>query len=321
MRSLLGIVNFSRCDLDSIMILLDGRALAAKIKEGVKNEIKKRGKTPGLVAILVGDDPASHLYVSLKEKACTEVGIHFEKYIFPDTTPQNDVVQKIKELNGRDDVHAILVQMPLPDGFNEDIVVRAIDPAKDVDGFHPENLSLLIEGKPVIIPGVALGIFELIKTAFNFSPSMEGENEKLRGGGRKLLVGKRAVILANSTTFALPIEYLLEMAGALPHIVLAPRDLTTIRTQLQSADILVTAIGRAHAITENMVKRGAVVIDVGTNRMPDGRVVGDVDFESVKEKAGALTPVPGGVGPMTVAMLLKNCLKLSNQKNETDHLR
>lgn len=275
--------------------ILNGRARAVHIKEEVRNEIKKLGITPGLVAILVGNDPASHLYVTLKEKACAEVGIQFEKYIFPATVPQKMVIDKIRELNTRADIHAILVQVPLPPPLEEDAVIRAIDPTKDVDGFHPENLELLIAGTPKIIPGVALGIFELIKLS-NVS-----------------LPHKRAVLLVNSTTFAAPIEYLLESAGALCHIILAPTDITTVQNQTKTADILVVAIGRARAITADMIKEGAVVIDVGTNRLPDDTVCGDVDFESVKEKTGAITPVPGGVGPMTVAMLLQNVLRLPNK--------
>lgn len=292
------------------MEILNGRELAAKIKKQVKEEIARlgltplqaarepglvTGLTPGLAVVLVGNDPASHLYVGLKEKACAEAGIRFEKFLFFATEPQEKIIAKIKELNAREDIHAILVQIPLPSGFNEDEVVGAIAPEKDVDGFHPENLKYYEaqppqEAEPRIVPGVALGIFELIKTAH---PAF-----------------RHAVLLANSFTFAAPIEYLLKKAGAETETIIAPENLEEISDKLSQADILVVAIGRAQAVTGEMIKDNAVVIDVGTNRL-NGKVVGDVDFESVKEKAGAITPVPGGVGPMTVAMLLKNTVELA----------
>lgn len=275
--------------------LLNGREIAARIKTEVKEEIGRLGFIPGLAAILVGGDPASHLYVGLKEKASAEVGIHFEKYLFFATESQEKILNTIRELNQRGDVHAILVQLPLPAPLNENAIVGTIAPPKDVDGFHPDNLSLLVAGQPRIVPGVTRGIFELIKAS--------GKN----------LRGKKAALLVNSTTFAAPIEYLLEQAGALVHIVLAPPELESVTKQLLDSDIVVVAIGRPRAVTGAMIKSGAIVIDVGTNRLNDDTLVGDVDFESVKEKAGYLAPVPGGVGPMTVAMLLKNvivCAKL-----------
>lgn len=268
--------------------ILDGRAIAARIKAEVKEEVSRLGFTPGLAAILVGADPASHLYVGLKEKACAEVGIHFEKYLFFATESQEKIITKIQELNERPDIHAILVQLPLPAPLNEDAVVGAVLPRKDVDGFHPENLSLLVAGKPQIVPGVARGIFELIKAS----------EENLRG--------KKAALLVNSTTFAAPIEYLLEEAGAVVHIILAAPEIEVAAAALRDADIVVVAIGRPRAVVGAMIKPGAIVIDVGTNRLEDDTLVGDVDVQSVNEKAGYLTPVPGGVGPMTVAMLLKN---------------
>ncbi|MBI4133220.1 bifunctional 5,10-methylenetetrahydrofolate dehydrogenase/5,10-methenyltetrahydrofolate cyclohydrolase, partial [Candidatus Uhrbacteria bacterium] len=239
--------------------LLDGRTIAARIKAEVKEEIRRLGFTPGLAAILVGADPASHLYVGLKEKACAEVGIHFEKYLFFATESQKKIVSKINELNKRSDIHAILVQMPLPQPQHEDTVIRAIDPKKDVDGFHPENLNLLIAGTPRVVPGVARGIFELIRSS----------GESMRGA--------RAALLANSTTFAAPVEYLLEEAGATVHIVLASPELESVTTQLRDSDIVVVAIGRPRAVTGAMIKPGATIIDVGTNRLDDNTLVGDVD--------------------------------------------
>lgn len=272
--------------------LLDGRSLAADIRTQIKQEIKTLGITPGLAALLVGSDPASHLYVNLKEKACHEVGIHFEKYLFFATEPQDKIIAKIEELNKRSDIHGILVQLPLPSQFHEDVVIRAINPQKDVDGFHPQNLQALTEGHPTVIPGVALGIFELIKAAHQPLP------------------GKRAVLLVNSNTFALPIAHLLEKSGMHVTTVVAPADLESISPKLASADILISAIGRPHAITEEMIKSNNLVIDVGTNRLPDGTLAGDI-HPAANQKAGFITPVPGGVGPMTVAMLLKNVVELA----------
>lgn len=286
------------------MKILDGRRLATRIKNEVREEIKKLGVSPGLapleawpltglVALLVGEDPASHLYVNLKEKACLEAGIRFEKKLFPADLPQPDLIAEIKKLNERPEINAILVQSPLPLPLNEDEVMAAIDPKKDVDGFHPENLTLLLEGRPRIIPGVSRGIVELVKSA----------NIPLKG--------KVAALVVNSTTFALPIQYLLEQAGVIVHILHAPPDFVKLRSQLLASDIIVIAVGRPAILTVDYIKEGAVLIDVGTNRLTDGKVIGDVDFESVKQKAGAISPVPGGVGPMTVAMLLDNVVRLT----------
>lgn len=274
---------------------LDGRALAAHVRAQVKTEIQKAGITPGLAAILVGADPASHLYVGLKEKAAAEVGIHFEKYLFFATEPQEKIIAKIHELNQRRDIHAILVQLPLPSNFDENAVIRVVNHKKDVDGFHPANLAALAEGAPIIIPGVSAGIMALIESSG--TP----------------LQGKRTALLVNSATFALPVEYLLKKQGVFVEIIIAPADLETVAPKLAKADIMITAIGRPQAVKNDMIKCGAIVIDVGTNRLPTGELVGDVDVTAANEKAGFVTPVPGGVGPMTVAMLLKNVLELARR--------
>lgn len=272
--------------------IIDGRTIAAQIKQEIKTEISKLGRVPGLAVILVGADPASHLYVNLKEKACAEVGIHFEKYLFFATEPEDKIIAKINELNARANIHGILVQVPLPSPLSENQIISAISPAKDVDGFHAKNLALVLSGHPRIIPGVALGILRLI------------EETKVP------LKDKTAVLLVNSTTFAAPIEFLLKQKGMVTQVLLAPADLSTISDQLKNADVFISAIGRSRAIKAEMIKSGAIIIDVGTNHTADGTLTGDVDFETVKQKAGAITPVPGGVGPMTVVMLLKNVVTL-----------
>ncbi|MEK9131279.1 MAG: bifunctional 5,10-methylenetetrahydrofolate dehydrogenase/5,10-methenyltetrahydrofolate cyclohydrolase [Patescibacteria group bacterium] len=254
--------------------ILDGRVLAERIRQKVKMMIADLPVKPGMTAILVGDDPASHLYVSLKEKACAEVGIHFEKLIYPAEVPQEELIKKINELNKRDDIHGILVQLPLPNQ-SADAVVAAINPNKDIDGFHPENLRRLEAGEPGLVPPVALGIMKLIDT---------GRHQN-----------RTAAIIA-SEIFARPLKALLK-----------EQQIEFVNNS-QQADILIVAVGKPKSITADQVKPGAIVIDVGTTKTPDG-LVGDVDFEAVTKVAGAITPVPGGVGPATVAMLTLNVVK------------
>lgn len=320
------------------MQILDGRKLAAKIRAEVKKEIQQLGIVPGLAVILVGKNPASHLYVSLKEKAAREVGIHFEKYVFeatlshPPSPPlgqggklhknsppseggarggqmrcgcQQCVLAKIQELNERDDIHGILVQVPLPPQYGEDAIISQIDPKKDVDGFHQVNLRAILAGEPKIFPAVALGIVALIDDA---------ARTVLESQGQSSLTGKKAILLVNRTEFAAPVEYLLKKRGAQVQTILRAKEITPdIANQLRAADVLVVARGRAGIIKGDMIKSGAIVIDAGTNKLPDGRVVGDVNFASTRDKSGFITPVPGGVGPMTVAMLLKNTLELAKK--------
>ncbi|MEK7516551.1 MAG: bifunctional 5,10-methylenetetrahydrofolate dehydrogenase/5,10-methenyltetrahydrofolate cyclohydrolase [Patescibacteria group bacterium] len=271
------------------MKLIDGKKLAEAIRREVKEQIETQGLRPGLAVILVGDDPASHLYVGLKERSCREVGIRFEKFIFPAGVPEETVIETIEAVNGRSDIHGILVQLPLPEGLDENRVVRAIDPRKDVDGFHPENLRLLRTGNPRLVPGVARGIVALIEAT------------------GVPLAGKTAALLVNSATFAEPIVALLRARGADSTVILA-KEVAEKTTEMKNADILIVAIGQPKFIRGEMIKKGAVIIDIGTTRVGD-RTVGDVDAESVATRAGWLSPVPGGVGPMTVAMLLKNVLE------------
>lgn len=271
--------------------LLDGRALAQRIREKVKERVAHAANPMGLAVILVGDDPASHLYVSLKKKACEEAGIRFELFLYPADEPEEMILAKIDELNGRADVTGILVQLPLPTQ-NADRVITRIRPNKDVDGFHRDNMRALTEGRPGIVPALALGIMKLID---------EGLKEQAAAPGK-------IVAIVGSQLFAEPLRHLLSERYAIGERV-DPND-ASLAEKTKAADIVVVAVGRPGLITGSMIKPGAIVIDVGTTRVGDA-VVGDVDAASVEPVAGALSPVPGGSGPMTVAMLLLNLLKAS----------
>lgn len=268
-------------------VILDGRALAQRIRDKIKQRVAALPSRPGLAVLLVGSDPASHTYVGIKQKACEEVGIHFEKYLYFATEPEQTLIDKIHELNARGDIHGILVQLPLPTQ-NASRVIAEIDPKKDVDGFHPENLRLLKEGKPAIASAVALGVMKLI-----------GEANK--DGGKN----KNAIIVS-SPLFAEPLVTLLKEQSMDAEVV--DDEDPNLSEKTKTADVLIVAVGKPRLITGSMVKPGAIVIDVGTTKI-NGVLYGDVDWSSVEPIAGALTPVPGGVGPMTVAMLLVNVLK------------
>lgn len=264
-------------------IILNGRELANRIREKIKTRVAALPTAPGLAVLLVGDDPASHTYVGLKRAACEEAGIRFEQYLYFATEPEQTLIDKIHELNARDDIHGILVQLPLPTQ-DANRVIAAIDPLKDVDGFHPENLEKLRRGEPCIASAVALGIMKLIDQA--------------KASGWACIV--------SSPLFAEPLQLLLKERGIDSTIVQAEDEHLADHTR--QADILIVAEGIPGLIRGDMVKPGATIIDVGTTRT-DGGLKGDVDFDSVAPIAGAITPVPGGVGPMTVAMLLVNILK------------
>ena len=255
---------------------IDGRALARRIRMTSKQMIQEKGLTPGLGVILVGDDPASHLYVGLKERACAEAGIRFEKQVFPKDAEAPEVLHAIERYNQRPDMHAILVQLPLPPHLDENRIVRAIDPEKDVDGFHVESQ---------IVPGLATGILQLVKSATH------------------MLAGKTLHVMANSTIFTNPVERVF-----LDEQVVAVDD-------VKKADIVVVAVGKPGALTKDMIKPGAIVIDVGTNRI-GARVVGDT--ANLDGVASAVTPVPGGVGPMTVAMLIRNTVELASRAQTSE---
>jgi methylenetetrahydrofolate dehydrogenase (NADP+) / methenyltetrahydrofolate cyclohydrolase len=267
--------------------IINGTAIAQNIRDGLREKILQLSESPGLAIILVGSDPASYVYVGLKEQAAKEAGIRFEKDYYPATISQDVVMQKIVELNNRSDIHGILVQFPLPEGFDENKIVAAINPVKDVDGFHPENLRLLSADEPRLIPGLALGIIRLIESTGT------------------TLSGKKVTILAKSGVFAGPLGQLFQQDEA--SVTFITPNAPDLLQQLQEADIVVAAVGRPKFIKGEMVKAGAIIIDVGYNRV-NNRAVGDVDFASASQVASWITPVPGGVGPMTVAMLLTNLL-------------
>ncbi len=273
--------------------IIDGKSIAARVRGEVREEIAELGIKPGLGVILVGDDPASHLYVSLKEKACAEVGIKMEKRLFPASAKEKEVVAAVNKFNRRDDIDGILVQLPLPAPLDEDRVIAAIDPAKDADGFHPDNVAALMKGQPTILPGLVAGIMELI------TASTEDLTDEI------------AVVVGNSRTFFEPLAVVLRHAGLTPQF-LTPAD-PNLAEILKTAKVVIVAVGKARFVKGDMIRQGAVVIDVGTNKV-DGKTVGDVDFDSVKEVAGHVSPVPGGVGPMTVAMLLVNTVALAKRR-------
>lgn len=264
------------------MKLIDGTALAKTIRASVKEAVLASGRQPSLATIRAGSDPSSQIYLRLKERACREVGIRFERKDFPESTAEQELIAHVKELNARKDIHGILVQLPLPSTLNPDPVIAAMDPEKDVDGFHPTNLAALEEGRPTIIPVLLKTVLALVElTGEQFS-------------------GKQVMILSKSDVFTRPFQYILTERGA---IVTRSETLQTELTR--SADILITALGKPRCITGNMIKDGATVIDIGITPSKGG-VLGDVDGTSVGDKPGWLTPVPGGVGPVTVAMLMEN---------------
>jgi len=266
--------------------ILNGAVLANNIKNKTKTRIAKLKYPPGLAVILVGDNPASTLYVRLKEEAAKNVGIYVEKIVYPGDVTTQELVGKIHELNSRNDIHGILVQLPLVDQ-DVDEVIGAIHPAKDVDGFHPENRRALLANTPVLVPPVALAIMRLIQAS------------------RRSLTNRTGVIVGNSEVFAEPIIELLREAGV--PTTLVKRDTPAMSAVTRAADIVVVAVGEAGFLKPDMVKEAAIVIDVGTNKM-NNKTVGDV-HPSLEGHAGFISQVPGGVGPLTVAYLLTNVMK------------
>jgi methylenetetrahydrofolate dehydrogenase (NADP+) / methenyltetrahydrofolate cyclohydrolase len=279
--------------------IIDGKAIAAEIRKEVAAEVEEltqRGIVPGLATVLVGDDPASKIYVANKRKAMAEVGIKAWDHDLPASTPQDELVDLIRQLNEAEEVHGILVQVPLPEHIDEQLILDLIRPDKDADGFHPYNLGRVLAGNRVVAPATPSGIQELLVRS-----GVETSGAEVVVVGRSNIVGK-------------PIAAMLfqKGPGANATVTVCHTGTKDLAAHTRRADILIAAIGRAKAITGPMIAPGAVIIDVGINRTEDG-LVGDVDFAAALEVASAITPVPGGVGPMTIAMLLKNTVELARR--------
>jgi methylenetetrahydrofolate dehydrogenase (NADP+)/methenyltetrahydrofolate cyclohydrolase len=272
-------------------VLIKGKELAEKIRENIKSQISKLGIKPGIAVVIVGDDPASKVYVGRKEKASADAGFHSVVIKLDHNITQQELENKIEELNLDSSIHAILVQLPLPKHLNSNAIIEKILPQKDVDGFHPLNVGKLWIGlEPYSIPCTPYGIIKLLEEN-NIS-----------------VAGKNAVIIGRSNIVGKPMASLLLDKNAT--VTVCHSKTANLKKIASQADILVSAIGKSNFVTEDFVKEGAVVIDVGINRTSDGKLVGDVDFKNVEHKASYITPVPGGVGPMTIAMLLYNALEL-----------
>lgn len=269
-------------------IKMDGLALAKKLKAQAREEAAQLSRRPGLAVIIVGDNPASRVYVNSKRKDCEECGYYSEEYALPESSTQQELLELIGELNHRQDIDGILVQLPLPRGFCEEEVLLAIDPSKDVDCFHPYNVGQLTIGQPVFQPCTPGGVMELLKE-YQIDPT-----------------GKRCVVLGRSNIVGKPMAMLLLHAHGT--VTVCHSRTPDMKEIAASADILVSAVGQVGLVTGDMVKEGAVVIDVAMNRNAEGKLCGDVLVEEVEAKASYLTPVPGGVGPMTRAMLMLNTL-------------
>lgn len=287
------------------MIKIDGKQVAAKVLEEAKakiSDLKKQGLTPGLAVVLIGEDPASKVYVNSKVKKCAELGLHSEKIVLPSGASQQDALDVVKRLNEDKQIHGILVQSPPPPQIDEDAIVRAIDPRKDVDGFHPENVAkLALEDSSGYVPCTPAGCMRLLKDA--------GINTS----------GAEAVVIGRSMIVGKPMALLLMGKEGNATVTVAHSRTKNLAEVCRRADIIIAAIGKAEFVTADMVKDGAVVIDVGINRVEDPsrekgyRLAGDVAYEEVAAKCSAITPVPGGVGPMTIAMLIQNTVKAAQQ--------
>jgi methylenetetrahydrofolate dehydrogenase (NADP+)/methenyltetrahydrofolate cyclohydrolase len=279
--------------------ILDGKSLAAQVRAGVKENVARlaqRGIRPGLAVVLAGDDPASKVYVRNKVRACEETGVRSSLFEYPQSVSQAQLLDRVNALNADSSIHGILVQLPLPRQVDAPRVLDAVSPAKDVDGFHDANLGALLAGKPGIVPCTPAGVMRLLEHA------------------QVPLAGRHAVVIGRSNIVGKPLALLLLQKDAT--VTICHSKTQGIESIAKQADILVAAIGRAKLVSAAMVKPGACVVDVGVNRLPDGTLAGDVDFQAAKNVAGWITPVPGGVGPMTIAMLLENCLYAA-RKNES----
>ncbi len=280
--------------------ILDGKALAARVRDRIAGEVETlladHGVRPGLAAVLVGSDPASEVYVNMKHRDCESVGILSRQVKLPAETPQGDIEALIAELNADDEIDGILVQLPLPDGLDARRVQELIDPSKDVDALHPITAGRLAIGDPTFLSCTPYGVLEILADA-----GVE-------------TAGARIVVIGRSNLVGRPLSVMLTLKGRDATVTLAHSRTKDLAAVCREADVLIAAVGREALVTADMVKPGAVVIDVGTNRAESGALVGDVDFAAVSEVAGAITPVPGGVGPMTRAMLLQNTLEAARQR-------
>ncbi len=283
------------------MQIIDGKAVSKAVKEQVKaecEELKKQGVTPGLAVIIVGDDSASQVYVRNKERACEECGFYSVKYALPQDTTQEELNSLVKKLNNDEKINGILCQLPLPEHLDDKEVINLIDPIKDVDAFHPVNVGAIMIGDYNFLPCTPAGVMELIHST--------GVD----------ICGKKAVVIGRSNIVGKPMAMLLLHENATVEITHSKT--ADLKEVTKTADILVAAIGKAKFVTADMVKDGAVVIDVGMNRDENSKLCGDVDFENVKDKCSYITPVPGGVGPMTIAMLMRNTLTAAKLQNNID---
>lgn len=278
--------------------LIDGKIISQQIKDELKLEIEGLDKKPCLAVILVGENPASQVYVRNKKRACEYVGIRSLSYELPESTEEAALLELIDKLNNDAQCNGILVQLPLPKHIDENKVLLAIRPEKDVDGFHPYNVGMMSTGNPIMKPCTPAGCIELLK----------------RSGVD--ISGKNSVIVGRSNIVGKPVAMLLLAENAT--VTVCHSKTADLKAVCSKADILVAAVGRAKFITGDMIKDGAVIIDVGINRQENGKLCGDVDFDSCAEKASLITPVPGGVGPMTIAMLMKNCLMAQKRQNEME---
>lgn len=278
--------------------LINGKEVSLAVQERIRKEteaLKERGITPGLAVVIVGDDSASRTYVNNKKKACERVGFHSEEYALPATTTQEELLALVKELNQRPEINGILVQSPLPKGLDEKMIVENIDPNKDVDAFHAVNVGKIMIGDFSFLPCTPAGVIELL--------DYEGID----------IAGKECVVLGRSNIVGKPMAMLLLHRNGT--VTICHSRTKNLQEVCSRADILVAAVGKPGFVTGDMVKEGAVVIDVGINRNAEGKLCGDVDFDSVAPKAAYLTPVPGGVGPMTIAMLMQNTLTAAKEQN------
>lgn len=280
--------------------LIDGKVISAAVKERVKNEVtalKEQGITTGLAVIIVGEDPASKVYVNNKKKACEALGIISEEYALPENTTQEELLSLIDTLNKKESINGILCQLPLPKHLDEEIVINAISAEKDVDAFHPVNVGKIMQGNYDFVPCTPAGIMEML--------DYEGIE----------IAGKTCVVIGRSNIVGKPMSMLLLHKNGT--VTICHSKTENLKEVCKNADILVAAVGRPNFVTADMVKENAVVIDVGINRV-DGKLVGDVNFNEVCEKASYITPVPGGVGPMTIAMLMQNTLTAAKKQNKVN---